>query len=55
MSRQFLATEATLFLSGGSSDGLQPRKVQVMPASDWLILTIITSHWLSGLTSSSLA
>jgi len=28
MSRQFLATEATLFLSGGSSDGLQPRKVQ---------------------------
>ena len=37
MSRQFLATEATLFLSGGSSDGLQPRKVQVMPASDWLI------------------
>ena len=37
MSRQFLATEATLFLSGGSSDGLQPRKVQVMLASDWLI------------------
>ena len=28
MSLQFLATEATLFLSGGSSDGLQPRKVQ---------------------------
>jgi len=28
MSRQFLATEATLFLSGGSSDSLQPRKVQ---------------------------
>ena len=54
MSRQFLATEATLFLSG-SSDGLQPRKVQVMPASDWLILTILTSHWLSGLTNSSLA
>ena len=32
MSRQFLATEATLFLSGSSD-----RKVQVMPDSDWLI------------------
>lgn len=53
MSRQFLATEATLFLSGGS-DSLQPRKVQVIPASDWLILTILTSHWFSGLTNSSL-